>query len=184
MIRQLKAGEPVPSGEPKRYRSGHGYIRLRWRVSAGQYVEVYEHRVTDGVVTHAQHVHHLNEVKHDNAPSNLEPLTAEEHARRHRTIDRAEAVRLYRAGFPTTEVARQLKTHPGNISRMLAEAGIVARRKADYAPTVALDDLRVAHRESTSARQVAERLGVTTPTIYRLMREAGLPPFPPGRPRN
>lgn len=72
MIRSLKAGDPIPPGEPRRYLSSHGYVRLRWKVGKRRYVEVYEHRVVDGVVTDAPQVHHHNRVKHDNRPENLE----------------------------------------------------------------------------------------------------------------
>jgi hypothetical protein len=38
-IKSLSYGDPVPPGEPKRYRSSHGYIRLRWKVGERDYVE-------------------------------------------------------------------------------------------------------------------------------------------------
>jgi HNH endonuclease len=82
-IRQLKAGEELPPGEPRRYVSGRGYIRLRWRLGDGSYVEVYEHRVIDGRVTTAEQVHHKNRNRSDNRPQNLEHLSAEAHSAEH-----------------------------------------------------------------------------------------------------
>lgn len=184
MIRQLKAGEPMPAGEPARYLSGHGYIRLRWKVGVRSYVEVYEHRVHQGVVTDAEHVHHENHRRDDNRPENLKGLSASEHRRRHQVIDRPYAVKLYREGASTTEVARRLGTHAGNVSRILRDEGVKARRKSDYAAQVDRPRLLQAWSRASSAREVAESIGVSVPVAYRLMCAHGLPPFPPGRPRS
>lgn len=180
LIRQLKRGEAVPPGEPKRYPSSHGYIRLRWKVGVRTYVEAYEHRVFNGRVTAAEEVHHGNHRKDDNRPENLEPLSSVEHGARHRTIDRGEAVRLYRSGLPTTRVAEALGTHPGNISRIIREEGLTARSKRDYAPHVERPALVAAYPEHSSARELAAHFSIPVPTTYRLMREYGLPPYRTG----
>lgn len=83
VIRQLRPGEEVPPGQPKRYRTSHGYMRLRWLVGPQQYLETYEHRVRDGVVVRAEHVHHINGKRDDNRPENLREMSAEEHNEHH-----------------------------------------------------------------------------------------------------
>jgi len=126
-IRSLKPGEPIPAGSPGRYRSSEGYIRLRWWLSPTESVEVYEHRVVDGRVTDAPHVHHLNGVKDDNRPDNLIALTPAEHRRHHRSIDRAELIDLYEGGMSTAAIERTLGINRGNVSKMLRSEGVEMR---------------------------------------------------------
>lgn len=83
VIRQLRPGERVPDSQPRRYISDHGYMRLRWHVGIARYVETYEHRVFDGVVTTAEHVHHINGRKTDNRVENRQCMTADEHNAHH-----------------------------------------------------------------------------------------------------
>lgn len=138
----------MPCGEPKRYPNGDGYIRLRWKVGIEQYVETYEHRVFDGVVTDAEHVHHRNEVRDDNSPENLEPMTAEEHNAHHadrkspkwypfhsrdaamkaaiaednrRERDkRTQLIRdLHKSGLSTIQIGRIVGLHPSGVWRYL-----------------------------------------------------------------
>lgn len=156
MIRQLRAGQRIPEGEPKRYRSGHGYVRLRWRVAPLQYLEVYEHRVVDGRVTEADEVHHENKQRDDNRPENLEPLTRAEHRARHdaererryapyrsrEAMEKAKRAELrraerkvraeamasdYRDGMTTIEVGEKYGVHCSNVSRELRSVGVVLR---------------------------------------------------------
>ena len=65
--RRLRAGEPLPDGEPKRTPTSDGYVLLRWKIGKYQYVEVLEHRAVAGVVTD-DHVHHRNHKRDDNHP--------------------------------------------------------------------------------------------------------------------
>lgn len=183
MIRQLRPGERIPEAPPRRYLSSHGYVRLRWKVGKASYVEVYEHRVFDGRVTAAAHVHHRNGVKSDNRTENLEPVTTAEHAAHHRAVDRDQVVRLYLSGLSMPRVAQAVGADHGYISRILRAEGVRARRKRDYAPHVARDALVAAAADETvtRARDLAERFDVPLPTIYRLMREYGIPPFDPSR---
>jgi hypothetical protein len=83
-IRTLRPGERVPETEPRRYSNDKGYIRLRWLVGTQRYVETFEHRVFDGFVTTAEHVHHRNEVKWDNRLENRQPMTRREHGLHHK----------------------------------------------------------------------------------------------------
>ncbi len=80
--RSLLPGEPIPGGQPRRYISAHGYIRLRWKVGTRSYVEAYEHRLNFGLPARLI-VHHKNEDKTDNRPENLEAMTIGEHITHH-----------------------------------------------------------------------------------------------------
>ena len=80
-IRTLRADEPVPVGEPRRYKNGSGYVRLRWKVGPQQYVETYEHRLIAGLP--AGEVHHRDHTRDNNDPANLQVLTKHAHAEHH-----------------------------------------------------------------------------------------------------
>lgn len=147
MIRSLRRGEPVPTGNPRRYPNSDGYIRLRWKVGIDEYAETYEHRVVDGVVTAAEQVHHRNEVKSDNGPSNLEPMTLREHGLHHKRPRKWRPYRSFAAmwkaahaenqrfdrdrrtvrmralraqGRTTVEIGAALGIHPSAVSRYLS----------------------------------------------------------------
>jgi hypothetical protein len=124
-IKSLSHGDPVPTGEPKRYRSSHGYIRLRWKVGERDYVEAYEHRLVAGL--DAVEVHHVNHDKADNRPENLQALSRREHGARHVKWNVAEAANLYRGGLSTTAVGAMFGVTPGQVSRQLRRAGVQMR---------------------------------------------------------
>jgi len=127
-IREMVSGAAVPPGQPGRYPDRAGYVRLRWRVGACEYVECREHRFIHGLPV-GQHVHHLNGIKHDNRPENLEQMPPGDHARLHHPsrFDQAEIARLYRSGLTMQQIAEQFGTHSGRISRVLKAAGVQAR---------------------------------------------------------
>lgn len=145
-IRTLPRDEPVPTHRPRRYTTGAGYVRLRWRVGPDDYVEEYEHRVVMGRPD--GHVHHLNGRKKDNRPENLAVLSATDHHAAHhaadvaagryrgRARDRTRAARKaeraawwaqvaaeHAAGASTVELGRRYGRHPSNISRGLHARG-------------------------------------------------------------
>lgn len=152
-IRSLRPDEPLPEGEPRRYRSAEGYVRLRWRVGPDRYVEEYEHRVVAGRPHPRFDVHHLNGDKADNRPENLEVVERGEHAARHGRqrgrayapyrsrqaqdkAERAEARRQARAerrerirhlyeqeGLSTVDIGRMLSLDASTVSRELRAAG-------------------------------------------------------------
>lgn len=128
-IRQLRAGDPIPTGEPKRYRSSHGYIRLRWRVGTRQYIEVYEHRLIAGL--NAPEVHHKNHRKDDNTPANLQPVSKIEHGAEHSAIEFAEAARLYSEGLLFSQVAERFGVDSSTMFRFLTRRGIAPRSLAE-----------------------------------------------------
>jgi hypothetical protein len=183
-IRQLEAGERVPVGQPKRYRSSHGYVRLRWREGLYAYVEVYEHRVVGGVVTSSEHVHHVNHNKADNRPENLQPVSALEHRRLH--VDRfdvGEAWAAYEGGATTTALATRYDVTPGHVSRVLRAAGHTLRTAARR--PVPCDEQRALalHQRGVRWDVIARTLGVSRMIVHRRLTGLGCAPFPPGRSR-
>jgi len=177
VIRQLRPGEAVPADEPRRYRSGHGYIRLRWLVGPRQYVETYEHRVVDGYVTTAEHVHHKNHVKHDNRPGNLAHLTAADHALAH--SDELEplrdrAVTLYQTGHSTTEVGRILGVNHGTVSRWIGRKGKKARTRARYVSPLDMRTILRRYQSGEGYASLARSAGVSTGRMRSLISQAGI----------
>jgi hypothetical protein len=132
VIRTLRPDEPVPDGEPRRYRDRDGYVRLRWRVGVRQYVEVREHRAIVGHIPDL-HVHHLNHDTSDNRPENLVHMTPAEHAAHHaasqRRVDVEQAKRLYEAGLSTVQIGRLQGVDPSNVWRQLNRIGYRMRPK-------------------------------------------------------
>ena len=128
-VRTLAPGETLPAGEPLRRIAQHGYVELRWKVDTRSYVRIYEHQVTNGRVTTAEQVHHVNRVKHDNRPENLRHLSEAEHAAEHNDVAWwAEADRLYTAGLGTYRIARIVGRHPVTVWRGLVKFGTRLRR--------------------------------------------------------
>src|SRR5215472_15500329 len=122
MIRSLRAGEPIPDGEPRRYENASGYVRLRWKVGKGQYVEAFEHRVV--MELPQGEVHHLNHDPADNRPENLVVLSEEEHRRLHADEKSVRylhdtVLQLYAEGLSTLKIGRRLKINNGTVSRIL-----------------------------------------------------------------
>lgn len=185
-IRNLRAGESVPAGPPRRYPNKQGYIRLRWTIGPGEQVEVLEHRVVDGVVTDAEHVHHRNHIRDDNRPSNLEPLTAAQHAARHNAEYKRrgrQMARLYRSGHSTVDIARQLGVNPGTVSRRLAELNVEMRTTSDYAVEVDPAEVAELYRSGRSLTSLARQYRVETKRMTSLIREGGATIRKPGRPK-
>jgi 5-methylcytosine-specific restriction endonuclease McrA len=183
-ITQLRPGDTVPEAPPRRYPRKDGYVRLRWKVAPNTYVETYEHRVFEGVVTRAEHVHHRNLTRGDNRLSNRQPLTAAEHAAehaRHVAPRRALIVKYYEAGATTTQIGRRLRLHPSWVQRQLDEAGIP--RRPSGAPNPLDEELALAmYRDGASPVKIARVLHVDTERVKQLARDAGLPPRRSGRP--
>lgn len=186
-IRQLRPGELVPTSTPHRYSSAHGYIRLRWQVAPRRLVETYEHRVFDGMVTDAEHVHHENHDRTDNRRENLRPLTAAEHMAEHgdhrRKVDPEAVTNLYMEGMTQREIAAAVGYDSGNVSRILKRAGVPIRSQRSRYPYPEESALRSAYDVSRSAIEVADRLNLPVSRVRAALVHFGLRPFPPGRPR-
>lgn len=159
-IRQLKPGEPLPDGEPRRYVSDRrGYVRLRWKVGTGEYVETYEHRLVAGMPD--GEVHHGNEVKDDNRPENLHVLDKASHAAEHGARTSRRSKRHIEWGGLKSQQAfdKQQSRLAREAARREHVAGIAARYKTG---------------ETTI--DIARSLGVNNSTISRALREAGIAP--------
>jgi hypothetical protein len=124
-FRRLLDHEPVPAGEPKRYRNGSGYIVLRWKIGVASYVEAFEHRIVTGRIS--QHVHHINGIKDDNRLENLRPVTSIEHGTEHTTWDVTEACELYLAGWSLPRLSKRFSKDHAHIMRALKRRGVVMR---------------------------------------------------------
>lgn len=124
-IRQLKHGDPMPAGEPRRYANRDGYIRLRWKVGPYAYVEAYEHRVVAGLDAPA--VHHRNRQTGDNSPDNLAAVTHLDHAAEHSRIDAPEAAALYAEGWSLIRLAKRYGVGNPTIMRFLKRRGVKMR---------------------------------------------------------
>ena len=124
-IRQLQPGDPVPTGEPRRYANKKGYVRLRWKVAPYEYIEVYEHRLVVGLPP--GHVHHKNEVKGDNRGDNLRRVTRLEHGEEHSRINFTEAAALYESGWSLPQLSDRYGVHNSSVMRFLKKRGVQMR---------------------------------------------------------
>ena len=97
----LHNGDTIPSGEPKKYKNDRGYVRLRWLVGKGEYVEAYEHRVVMGLPPDDMHVHHINHIKDDNRQENLIVLSPSDHEKLHekQNAHKYELAKAKRQGY-------------------------------------------------------------------------------------
>lgn len=183
VIRYLKPNEPIPSGEPRRYKSPSGYVRLRWKVGKREYIECLEHRLVMGVPD--AHVHHKNEIRDDNRPENLEVLSPSLHQAEHREIDTARASELHESGASIPQIARLFGRNHAAIFRAMKRDGFHVRSlaEANGRKRVAFDEgmLRRLFDAGVSDRRIAAELG-TQKTLIRSRRdEMGIAPQRPGR---
>lgn len=127
--RILRRGDAVPPSTPKRYIDHHGYVILRWKVGPKTYVEVKEHRLVAGLPDEGLHVHHINHVKTDNRPENLQVLSHSEHARAHvfPRWDVAQAALDYASGMGYPEIGRKYGIHGVTAMRALKLRGLQSR---------------------------------------------------------
>lgn len=160
-IRKLRLDEPVPDFEPRRYRAQRGYIKLRWLIDTQYYVEEYEHRIAAGRPPGWMHVHHINGIKDDNRPENLEVMTPAEHTRRHMAEGGAERQRERlkgkRRGAPPHREAKALRA---------------AKRRQEYADRSA--EMKRLYLEGRTTAEVGAIVGIHASGVSRHLREIGV----------
>jgi hypothetical protein len=172
VIRTLRDGERPPEGEPRRYKNSHGYIRLRWRVAPGEFVEIYEHRYVTGAKAGEQ-VHHLNGVRDDNRLENLELIDPTAHAQHHNPsrLDAAEIVALYRSGLSTPEVGRAVGCNPATVYRLLVREGVTPRSLSESQKhPLPLERILEMKESGWSNRGIARELGCSPSAIDARVR--------------
>ncbi len=182
-IRRLRPGEAIPTSEPRRYRTSDGYIVLRWKTGVRTYLDALEHRIVNGRITTAEHIHHINHSTTDNRPSNLEGLTPKEHREKHSRVDWVDAWRLYKQGSSTIEVGDKLGCSASQISRGLRQRGHTLRDPG-VARRLILDTGRIVELflAGMPPRRIGELFGVSDSPIRRILQDEGIPPRQPGRP--
>ena len=176
-------GEPRPEGEPARYVNGNKYVRLRWKLEPGVYIETWEHIWLAGEP--GMDVHHLNRDGQDNTPGNLLVCTPEEHQAIHaaeRRVDEFRIIALYEAGLSTPAVGRVVHCDASTVSRVLARNGKPARRKAWNRVDVDEAPILARLRAGDLVGRIASEIGCSRDLVDRVRVEHGLPPRRAGRP--
>lgn len=187
-IRTLRADEPRPAGEPRRYADRNGYIRLRWRVGVSQYVEVREHRAVMSADDGRQ-VHHIDHNPANNDPANLLLVTPEEHqaihAQERRKVNIPLAVAMYRNGMSTKEIAARMGVDHSNVYRRLAPFGVLrTEAEAGALRRTHDEDDRILelHARGLNAGQIARVVGIGPDAVRCALRRHGRPVGRAGRP--
>lgn len=159
VVRSLRAGEPDPPGEPKRYPL-QAYIRLRWKVAPYTYVERYERDASGAVLR-------------------TEPSIAKK-------IDYDQMRDLYDYGFTLVEISSMTGWDAGALSRALRRRGKAMRTGSDYAAPVDPEKLRQLYADEGRSLHDTTRLAGIENVVRTtaLLRAAGVSIRSPGRPRN
>jgi hypothetical protein len=83
----------------------------------------------------AEHVHHKNELKQDNSPANLQPMSPSAHAQLHglqrRRFSREQAAELYRLGWGLSIVADYFGVAMPTMHQALKQHGVQMRTSSE-----------------------------------------------------
>lgn len=188
VMEYASSAQQLPDGEPRRYVSAHGYVRLRWKVGTRKYVEAWEHRIVAGAHS-GEAVHHRDRVRDNNEPSNLERMDPLEHCRLHgeeRRIDRMDQiVAEYVAGATLTELSH--KYHCRGLYRAIARCGVHMRSRVEAGRSRRLAHFDESHmvqfyKSGRGFEDTAREFGVSTSVVQRVLREHGIASRRAGRP--
>lgn len=184
-------------GEPFINHHGYRVVHRPGHPLANKQGHVLEHRLvaweTFGPFDPSRHVHHIDENKLNNDPSNLEVLTPSAHMTEHTSerirartgtspsLRAVEARRLYDLGLTTTEVAKLLDTHPGNVSRLIRRAGGTARGRHGRRDDVPVDGVVRLWTVGASIAEIATLYGCSKDVIRRIAADSDLPRSRGGR---
>lgn len=184
MIRTLRPDEPVPEGEPRRYKNANGYMRLRWRLGPGEYVECYEHRFAMGL-PEGREVHHVNRHRDDNDSANLEALTPAEHAAEHAPAWVEAGVQLYAAGRTCDDIAKMAGIGAPAVYRALARRGVRFRTQAEWRRSgIDQEELeRLSRDEGLTRHEIADLVGLSYGQVRNTLRDRGVPSLGRSRPK-
>lgn len=129
--RWLKAGDEVPNSKPTRYLSSAGYVTLQWKLQPGIFVRVYEHRLVAGLPSSDLDVHHINGVKTDNRPENLQVLSRSSHAELAVGFDVDAAASAYLSGASFNDISRSVGIDATSVLRTLKRRGLKPRPRLE-----------------------------------------------------
>jgi 5-methylcytosine-specific restriction protein A len=161
IYRTVRHGEPIPDGEPKRRRASGGYIRLEWRECGDIIRVILEHRLVMGNPHPRFDVHHINGVKTDNRPENLQLLTRSDHIKLHAEQGGAarasERYRKLRNGEPTA-----------------SEASKARRLEREQEARERVGEMRRLYAGGLTTTEIGQRVGLHPSGVSRHLREAGV----------
>lgn len=155
-IRTLQPGESLPEGQPRRYKNGAGYVRLRWKVGPNEYVETYEHRLVMGLPP--RDVHHRDGDKTNNDPTNLVPLDRSKHAQHHAEVSAATSNRETVWGGYRSQYA-------------FDKAQRAAQRREDRKRFLA--EVAALYESGLSTVEIGDRVGRHAATVSIALRASG-----------
>ena len=119
-------------------------------------------------------VHHRNENRVDNAPSNLAVMTSKEHADEHMRLWVKKALELHENGKSNAEIARALGKSTLHIWRALATRGLKGNRLNSRIIKWDVDEATRLLKSGNTLRGVGRALGVSHNVISHRLKQLGM----------